>query len=411
MIIFKIRQRCCQPYDRCVKLSLEMAGRAFRVKVQLDVHAITCPGVWLCPNGKVALRFNALDFCAETRRISPIFPLLFHDTFTFSKIFARIASLAELQRTLEREFLYAELIQWMTPAHRRGIALATFEINLADLLYPAPCFKGLLAGVDVDLLMEPTKCFPGIIAPKIEVSTKTVVEEVSGSYDTSMSKCYVVNPKMINSKQTMCGQRKRPIKGIIRQRRVCHTKPRSQSCRPYRQRSSSVGDSHHCDTTCTTNHCIDQCYHSVRKNSPCIRKQTEAAVICDDNIHVTDNCPVCLKYNCYFSKCYDDSDIAKQYIKCRCHRHSSNTEECCCIYGPSDAREEATVSLLQSKIRNLQKAREKLCATETMDIEECDPSCEYTRDHSRSHEFYKDLEKFYKRMYKQAKIRAREVDD
>lgn len=114
----------------------------------------------MCPNGKVALRFNALDFCAETRRISPIFPLLFHDTFTFSKIFARIASLAELQRTLEREFLYAELIQWTTPAHRRGIVLATFEINLADLLYPAPCFKGLLAGVDVDLLMEPTKCFP-----------------------------------------------------------------------------------------------------------------------------------------------------------------------------------------------------------------------------------------------------------
>lgn len=40
VIIFKIRQRCCQPYDRCVKLSLEMAGRAFRVKVQLDVHAV-----------------------------------------------------------------------------------------------------------------------------------------------------------------------------------------------------------------------------------------------------------------------------------------------------------------------------------------------------------------------------------
>ncbi|KMQ89267.1 spermatogenesis-associated protein 6-like isoform x2 protein [Lasius niger] len=287
-----------------------MAGsRAFRVKVHLDVHAgrffcppqssqVTCPGVWLCPSGKVALRIDALDFCAESRRINPIFPLLFHDRFTFSKIFARTASLAELQRTLEREFLYAELIQWTTPAHRRGITLATFEINLADLLYPAPCFKGLLAGVDVDLLMEPTKCFPGIIAPKIEVSTKTIVEEVSGSCDTSMSKCYVVDPKMINSKETTCGERRRPVKGIIRQRRVCHTKPRSQSCRP-----------------------------------------------------------------------------------------------------------------LQSKIRNLQKAREKLCVTEPMmDIEESDPSCEYTRDHSRGYEFYKDLEKFYKRMYKQAKLCAREVD-
>lgn len=108
----------------------------------------------------MALRLDILDFCAETRRISPIFPLLFHDRFTFSKIFAQIASLAELQRSLEQELLYVELIQWTTPAHRRGITLATFETNLADLLYPASCFKGLLAGVDVDLLMEPTKCFP-----------------------------------------------------------------------------------------------------------------------------------------------------------------------------------------------------------------------------------------------------------
>ncbi|EFN77968.1 Uncharacterized protein C9orf68-like protein, partial [Harpegnathos saltator] len=196
---------------------------------------VTCPGVWLCPNGKVALRMDTLNSRAESRRISPIFPLLFHDRFAFSKVFARIVSLAELQRALEQEFLYAELIQWVTTTTSRGIILATFETNLADLLYPAPCFKGLLAGVDVDLLMEPTKCFPGIIAPKIEVSTKTVVEEVLGPCDTSMSKCYVVNPKMINSKQTAtCGQTKRSVKGIIRQRRVCHTKskPRSQSCRP-----------------------------------------------------------------------------------------------------------------------------------------------------------------------------------
>jgi len=40
----------------------------------------------------------------------------------------------------------------------------------------------------------------GIIAPKIEISTKTVIEEILGFYDTSMNKCYVINPKMINSK-------------------------------------------------------------------------------------------------------------------------------------------------------------------------------------------------------------------
>ncbi|XP_012220626.2 spermatogenesis-associated protein 6 [Linepithema humile] len=400
-----------------MKMSSDMTGRAFCVKVQLHVHAVTCPGVWLCPNGKVALRIDTLDRREESRQVSPIFPLLFHDRFTFSKVFSRTVSLAELQRTLEQELLYAELIQWVTPGDR-GIIMATFETNLADLLYPTSYFKGLLAGVDVDLLMEPTKCFPGIIAPKIEVSTKTVVEEVLGSYDTSMSKCYVVNPKMINSKQTTCGQRKRLVKGIIRQRRVCHTrnKPRSQSCRPYCQRSCSVDDYHQCSSCTTSNQTgsqIHQCYHSRRRDSTRAPRPSfsKLAATCDD-IHVTDNCPVCLKYNCYFSKCYDDSDIAGRFVdtKQRYRRNFSDTREYCCVCRPngvSDMREEPT--RLESKVRNLRKAREKLCAAETAadDVEECNPSCKFTRDHS-SHGFYKNLEKFYKRMYKQAKIRAQE---
>ncbi|XP_018049338.1 PREDICTED: uncharacterized protein LOC108687847 isoform X3 [Atta colombica] len=352
-----------------------MTGRAFRIKVQLHVHAVTCPGVWLCPNGKVALRINALDSCAESHAISPILPLLFHEKFTFDKIFVGIISLTELQNTLEQEFLYAELIQWAIPASQ-DITLATFETNLADLLYPTPCFKGLLAGVDVDLLMEPTKCFPGIIAPKIEVSTKTVIEEILEFYDAS--KCYVINPN-ISSKQTICRQRKRPIKGIIRQRRVCHTKnePRSQSCRPFRQRSS---DSHQCPSYTTSHQTgsqTDQCYHSIRRNSMCtcrpdFPKLARSTIICD-NTHVTENCPVCFKNGAFHTQ------------------------------------EEGVMPLLQSKMENLQKTKKKWYTKMTDNIEECDPK--YIQDYSPSHGFYKNLEKFYKRMYKQAKMRARETDD
>ncbi|XP_011055795.1 PREDICTED: spermatogenesis-associated protein 6 isoform X2 [Acromyrmex echinatior] len=349
-----------------------MTGRAFHIKVQLDVHAVTCPGVWLCPNGKVVLRINALDSCAESHAISPIFPLLFHEKFTFDKIFVEIISLTELQKTLEQEFFYAELIQWIIPASQ-GITLATFETNLADLLYPAPCFKGLLAGVNVDLLMEPTKYFPGIIAPKIEVSTKTVIEEILEFYASK----YVTNPN-INSKQTMCRQRKRPIKGIIRQRKVCHIKnePRSQSCRPFCQRSN---ESHQCSSN-TTNHQTgsqsDQYYQSIRRNSyrSDFPKLAGSAIICD-NTHVTNNCPVCFKN------------------------------------GAFDTQEEGVMPLLQSKIENLQKSKEKWYTTKMTDnIEECDPKYEYIQDYSPSHGFYKNLEKFYKRMYKQAKMRAREID-
>lgn len=165
---------------------------------------------------------TSLGSTLESHRVSPIFPLLFHNQFTFKKTFTRLAGgLTELQRSLEQEFLYAELIQWLSPCNR-AIVLASFETNLADVLYPVPNYKGLLAGADVDLLMDPSKYFPvstyvsapfcsladrlaigqpfqGIIAPKIEISTKTVIEEVVGVCADKVSGAYVVNPKTINS--------------------------------------------------------------------------------------------------------------------------------------------------------------------------------------------------------------------
>lgn len=42
--------------------------------------------------------------------------------------------------------------------------MASFQTSLGDVLYPS-AYEGALAGVDVDLLMEPSKNFPvGIIS-------------------------------------------------------------------------------------------------------------------------------------------------------------------------------------------------------------------------------------------------------
>lgn len=94
-----------------------------------------------------------------SHRITPVFPLLFHEKFTFEKMFFHVISLTELQHSLEQEFFFAELVQWVTPSGREVI-LATFETNLVDLLYPTSCLKDQLACVDIDLLMESTKYFP-----------------------------------------------------------------------------------------------------------------------------------------------------------------------------------------------------------------------------------------------------------
>ncbi|XP_006557770.1 spermatogenesis-associated protein 6 isoform X2 [Apis mellifera] len=210
-----------------------MAGKGFCVKVKLELHAITCPGVWLCPNGEIALRITSLGSVLESHRVSPIFPLLFHNEFNFKKTFTRLAALTELQRILEKQPFYAELIQWLNPCNR-PIILATFHTTLADLLYPVAQCKRLLPGVDIDLLMDPTKYFPGIIAPKIEISTKTVIEEVKTIYCSNVDQSCVLNPKTINSKQKSYTHKKRAVKGIIRQRKVCHSraKAKNQVCYP-----------------------------------------------------------------------------------------------------------------------------------------------------------------------------------
>ena len=49
--------------------------------------------------------------------------------------------------------------------------LSTFETSAKELLFPYPQLRGpYCAGVDVDLLMEPSQDFPGIISPKVNIN-------------------------------------------------------------------------------------------------------------------------------------------------------------------------------------------------------------------------------------------------
>ena len=48
------------------------------------------------------------------------------------------------------------------------VVLATFETSGLDFLFPYPQLRPTYnSGVDVDLLMEPTREFPGVISPKV----------------------------------------------------------------------------------------------------------------------------------------------------------------------------------------------------------------------------------------------------
>ena len=80
------------------------------------------------------------------------------------------STLQHLQATLEGQPLYVELLQEVSPGHSPGAqtVLATFETSAVEFLFPYPQLRPTYtSGVDVDLLMEPTRDFPGIISPKV----------------------------------------------------------------------------------------------------------------------------------------------------------------------------------------------------------------------------------------------------
>ena len=99
------------------------------------------------------------------------------------------STLQHLQGTLEGQPLYVELLQEVSPGHSPGAqtVLATFETSAVEFLFPYPQLRPTYtSGVDVDLLMEPTRDFPGIISPKVssrlcdEVHLHNKVNKVRG---------------------------------------------------------------------------------------------------------------------------------------------------------------------------------------------------------------------------------------
>ncbi|XP_042238560.1 uncharacterized protein LOC121877022 isoform X3 [Homarus americanus] len=152
----------------------QTAKKALKLTTEIDIHAVSCPGVWLPGRGRCSLSVCLLGFHTRTNKLPPVFPLLYHEKFKFERTFVGVRNLSVLEKVLEAETVYLELVQEETSGEA---VLAVFESSVRDLLFPKPAEKLSYSGVDLDLLMEPTRDFPGIISPKIEVSTRTSVSE------------------------------------------------------------------------------------------------------------------------------------------------------------------------------------------------------------------------------------------
>ena len=92
--------------------------------------------------------------------------------FAPPQTFNGVRTLTALETVLERESAYIELVQ--EEANGENV-LAVFECSVRDLLFPTPVERLSYSGMDLDLLMEPTRDFPVGLAPHSYVFIFTAI--------------------------------------------------------------------------------------------------------------------------------------------------------------------------------------------------------------------------------------------
>lgn len=190
-----------------------MPATSRSVSVELAVGKVTCPGVWLCSNGKISLQISLMDSVIQTDSHHPNFPIIVNEHFIFYKKFINVGCLTALQRSFGNEFFNVDLIQWKNCSD--GVILANFCSTLADLVHPSNITNIKKKTAHVDVLMEPTKLFPGTIGPKLELVAHASIEETP-----SIEMPQKVHKK---SKKSYIPLEFRREKTKVYPKKVCHT--------------------------------------------------------------------------------------------------------------------------------------------------------------------------------------------
>ncbi|KAM7357440.1 uncharacterized protein ACRADG_002791 [Cochliomyia hominivorax] len=147
-----------------------MESPRFKVKINLKLEAITCPGVWLCSHGYLEVSIKSLGYFFRTGALEPYFPLLCHEQFKMEGHFKNAQSIANLLNNLSREQL--EITLWQS-----GRRLAYYQGVIMDLLqFSEPKLQCPHSNTQ-QLLMKSTPAFPGIIAPKVEITSHFYIKD------------------------------------------------------------------------------------------------------------------------------------------------------------------------------------------------------------------------------------------
>ncbi|KAM5261376.1 spermatogenesis associated 6-like protein isoform 3-T4 [Hipposideros larvatus] len=143
------------------------------VVVELQIRAISCPGVFLPDKQDVYLGVYLLNEYQETDCFPSVFPIMIQQRMRFEKLFENAIDPGTVADTLESFLTRFELVQLVSPAWEE---LAYYEENTRDFLFPEPKLTPSHPGMCREVLMKTAAGFPGI-APKLEFSTKTSIRE------------------------------------------------------------------------------------------------------------------------------------------------------------------------------------------------------------------------------------------
>ncbi|XP_068408705.1 spermatogenesis associated 6-like protein isoform X1 [Eschrichtius robustus] len=143
------------------------------VVVELQIRAISCPGVCLPGKQDVFLGVYLLNQYLETQCFPSVFPIVIQRSMRFEKVFENAIDPGAVADILESFLTRFELIQLVPPAWEE---LAYYEENTRDFLFPEPRLTPSQPGMCREVLMKTVEGFPGI-APKIEFSTRTAIRE------------------------------------------------------------------------------------------------------------------------------------------------------------------------------------------------------------------------------------------
>ncbi|KAJ8306144.1 hypothetical protein KUTeg_016689 [Tegillarca granosa] len=151
-----------------------MPRRALRCLVDLNIKAVSAPGVWLPSREDVYLSISVLGQYRNTKLLRAIFPLYFNERFIFEKVFYSALDPSEVVEYLEDDLVVFELLQ--LDSFGGAVRLASYSTNARDFLFPYPTLAPVYCSPGREILLGRTINFPGI-APKLEFTTTTTINE------------------------------------------------------------------------------------------------------------------------------------------------------------------------------------------------------------------------------------------